>query len=451
MYAQNKNLKLNIIAILILLIVFTTNATAVTVSVDAPEYESGSRFDITIEIDNVDDLDSGQFDISFNSSVVNVTDLDNDIEDGEIDSTAVPIDNCYFMSANSIRLLFNLPDVTGVSGSGTLATIRFEVVGESGDISFLDLSDGILVDKESDEIPANWVNGIVTIGDPPTGTLTTYTTTVYVKNIDDDKLDVHLLVDGNDEGFESISSGKTKEYDDYGLEEGTHTFTIRWFDPDTDEWYEKTKEHTITDVTTIILQTDEHAEDENKISSHVIIKNLDDNNLDVYLYIDGNFKKYLSISSGNTGDYGEYEFEEDENALHSFKIEWFDPVTEENYEKITRKHINSEEAVTLYVDKHTEVDLIPVHEKDPKPVSTSSTPASSSTQSTNGTPSSPTTAGGSGMITDTTTQSTKGTPSSQIEEEDSTKNNGLEHKIVTTYTLIGFIAFLFALIRIRSV
>ncbi|MCD4816141.1 MAG: hypothetical protein K8R06_07050, partial [Methanosarcinales archaeon] len=84
-------------------------------------------------------------------------------------------------------------------------------------------------------------------------------------------------------------------------------------------------------------------------------------------------------------------------------------------------------------------------------VSTSSTLASSSTQSTNGMPSSPATAGGSGMITDTTTQSTKGTPSSQIQVEDSTENNGLEHHIMTTYTLIGFIAFMFALIRIRSV
>jgi hypothetical protein len=464
MYAQNKNLKLNIIAILIMLIVFTTDTTAVTVSVDAPEYESGSRFDIIIEIDDVDDLDSGQFDISFNSSVVNVTDLNNDIENGEIGSTAVPIENCYFMAANSIRLLFNLPGVSGVSGSGTLATIRFEVVGENGDISFLNLSDGLLVDKESDTIPANWVNDIVTIGDSPTGTLTMYTTTLYVKNIDDDKLDIHLLVDGNDEGFESISSGKTKEYDDYGLEDGTHTFTIRWFDPDTYEWYEKTEEHTITDVTTIILQTDEHAEDENKMSSHVFVKNLDDDNLDVYLYVDGNYKKYLSISSGNAGDYGEYEFEKDENALHSFKIEWFDPGTEENYEKITRSYITSEEAVTLYVDKHTEVDIISVLEEDPKPVSTSSTLASSSTQSTKSTLSSPTTAGGCGMITDTTTQSTKGTSSSPtatpintmthlspIQGEDSTENNGLEHHIVTTYTLIGFIAVMFAMIRIRSV
>ncbi|MCD4767988.1 MAG: hypothetical protein K8R34_15955 [Methanosarcinales archaeon] len=451
MYAQNKNLKLNIIAILVLLIVFTTNATAVTVSVDAPEYESGSRFDITIEIDDVDDLDSGQFDISFDSSVVNVTDLNNDIENGEIGSTAVPIDLCYFIGANSIRLLFNVPGVTGVSGSGTVATIRFEVVGENGDIIFLNLSNGVLVDTKSDKIPANWVNDKVTIGDSPTGTLTTYTTTVYVKNIDDDKLDIHLLVDGNDEDFESISSGKTKEYDDYSLEEGTHTFTIRWFDPDTNEWYEKTKEHTITDVTTIILLTDEHAEDKNKISSHVYINNLDDNNLDIYLYIDENYKKYLSISSGNTGNYGEYEFEMDENALHSFKIEWFDPGTEENYEKISRIYITGEEAVTLYADEHTEVDIIPVHENDPNPVSTSSTLASSSTQSTNGMPSSPATAGGSGMITDTTTQSTKGTPSSQIQVEDSTENNGLEHHIMTTYTLIGFIAFMFALIRIRSV
>ena len=429
-----KDPKPKIAAILILLAVLATHAAAVTVSVDADGYVSGNGFDVKIKIDDIDDLDSGQFDISFNSSVVNVTDLDDDVEDGEIGDTTVPIENCYFMNANTIRLLFNLPGVSGVGGSGTLAMIRFEVVGGDGEVSFLNLSDGLLVDKESDKITANWISGMVTIGNPPAGATETHTVTVYVKNLDDDKLDIHLLVDGSDEDFESVSSGKTKEYDDYSMEEGAHTFTIRWFDTDTDEWYEKTEEHTITDVTTIVLLTDEHAEDEDKISADVYIKNLDDDDPNVYLYIDGNYKKYMSISSNSTGDYGEYEFEEDEDTLHSFRIEWFDPGTGEDYEKISRIYITSEEAVTLYIDKHTEEDIMLLPDETPTTVSTPSTPIQTSTRSIKESQPTPT-----------------ATHISPTPSEDYTGGNDLGHSITPTYTLVGLIAVLFALIQIRRI
>ena len=435
MYAQNKYLKLNITAILILLMIFATHAAAVTVSVDAPEYVPGSRFDVEIEIDDVDDLDSGQFDISFNLGVVNVTDLDNDIEYGKIGETEVPIGQCSFMDANTIRLLFNFKGISGVSGSGTIATIRFEVVGEDGDASFLDLSNGLLYDGETDPVPADWISSMVTIGDP-----LGYTVTVYVKNIDDDKLDVHLLVDGNDEGFERISSGKTEEYDDYSMEEGVHTFTIRWFDIDTDEWYEKTEEHTITDVTTIILQTDEHAEDKDKISAQVYAKNLDNDDLNVYLYIDDKYKTYMSISSNSTGDYGEYEFEGDEDALHSFKIIWHDLGTDEEYEKITRSYITSEEAITLYIDKHVEEDIILLSDETPTPVPTHSTPVTTPSRSAiDPQPPPSNTPGGTAFHTDPTLA------------ENSAENNGLGHGITPFYTLIGLVAALFALLQIRRI
>ena len=437
MYA--KHLKLNITTILILLTVLATHATAVTVSVDAPEYVSGSRFDVEIEIDDVDDLDSGQFDISFNSSVVNVTDLDNDIEDGEIGDTTFPIEYCYFMDSNTIRLLFNLPGVSGVSGGGSLATIKFEVVGGDGNVSFLNLSGGAIVNKDAGKIPADWVNTMITIGDPPDETTEKHTVTVYVKNIDDDKLDVHLMVDGGDEGFKSVSSGKTKEYDDYSMEEGVHTFTIRWFDTDTDEWYEKTEEHTITDVTTIVLLTDEHDEDEDKISAHIYIKNLDDDDLNVYLYIDGNYKKYTSITSNSTSNYGEYEFEKDEEALHAFKIEWFDLGTEEDYEKITRSYITGEEAVTLYVDKHMKEDMILLPDEPPPPIQTTSEPIPVPTQSIKEAQPLPTETHITTMHTDPTL------------EEPPADNNGLENDITSLYALIGLIAVVFALLQIRRI
>lgn len=444
MHAKNQR---QLAAILILLAVFATHATATTVSIDAPDYITGSKFDVTIEIDDVDDLASGQFDLSFNSSVVNATDLD-EIDDmaGEVGGDEVPVDMCYFTSTGVITLLFK-PGVTGaVSGDGSLATIKFEVVGEDGDSSFLNLSDSILVDKEQEHknqiiIPAEWVGGMVTLGSPPAGTTETHTVTVYVKNVDDDKLDVHLLVDGNDEGFKSVSSGKTKEYDDYSMEEGAHTFTIRWFDTDTDKWYEKAEEHTITGVTTIVLLTDDYSEDEDKISAHVYVNNLDDDDLNVYLYIDGNYKKYMSVASDSSEDYGEYEFEEDKEELHTFKIEWFDPGTGEDYEKITRSYITGEEAVTLYVDKHTEEGIVVLPDDAPTPIQTTSTLSTTSTRRVKES---------SGAAPMSTPEGTIFHTNPEL-SEDSTEDTHLENGITPLYTLVGFIAAVFALFQIKRI
>ena len=48
----------------------------VEVRVNAPAYVEGT-FNATLDVDNVKDLNSGQFDLSFNSSVVNVTEVNN--------------------------------------------------------------------------------------------------------------------------------------------------------------------------------------------------------------------------------------------------------------------------------------------------------------------------------------------------------------------------------------
>ena len=359
MYVQNNNPKPGIATIIILIAVFAAPAAAVTVSVDAPEYVSNSSFNATIKIDQVESLDSGQSDISFNSSVLNVTDIKGDIENGEIGGTEIPIENTYFMGEDTIRLLFNLPGVSGVSGSGSLATIVFEVVGNDGDTSFLNLSDGLLVDKESDRIDADWIGGMVTIGDgalPPALPLAEYTVTVYVKNTDDDRLDIHLLIDGGDEGFESISSGKAEKYGDYDLEEGVHRFMIRWFDTDTGELYEKIEEHNITGATTIMLRTDEHDEDGDGVSTHVYVKNLDDDRLDVYLYIDDSFKDFERISSGYTREFGRSDGYKLTEGNHTFRIEWYDPDTEKEHQMIKECLITGDGAsVTIYIEKHDKI------------------------------------------------------------------------------------------------
>ena len=133
------------------------------VYVNAPEVVSGT-FNVTIEIYNAADLDSGQFDLWFDSSVVNVT----GVSSGSVDGTTVPIDAWNFTDADTVRVLFNLPGVDGISGSGTIATISFEITGTVGDTSALDISDGLLVDTESNETPALWFDSEIVTGVPVT-------------------------------------------------------------------------------------------------------------------------------------------------------------------------------------------------------------------------------------------------------------------------------------------
>ena len=138
-----------------------TMAQKTQVRVNAPEMVSGT-FDATIEMYNAADLDSGQFDLSFDSSVVNVTDVDS----GNIGGTTVPISDWRFMDADTIRVLFDLPDGDLASGSGSLATVNFEIIGSVGDTSVLDISNGELFDLDtySAGIPAIWNDCEVTIG-----------------------------------------------------------------------------------------------------------------------------------------------------------------------------------------------------------------------------------------------------------------------------------------------
>ena len=87
----------------------------INVTVNAPEYvEEGEIFDVTIDVDSIMDFNTGLFDLSFNSSVVNITGVAN----GCIDETAIPISIWTFVDSDTIRVIPELSGITGVSGSG---------------------------------------------------------------------------------------------------------------------------------------------------------------------------------------------------------------------------------------------------------------------------------------------------------------------------------------------
>ncbi len=129
------------------------------VSVAAPEYVSGT-FNATVRIDNVTDFNTGQFDLTFNSSVVNVT----NVKDGKIRGEAVAIFMWDSVDADTVKVLVNMPMGVGVNGSGYLAEVEFEVKGEEGEKSKLDISNELLVDTKAKEIDAGWINAEIRIG-----------------------------------------------------------------------------------------------------------------------------------------------------------------------------------------------------------------------------------------------------------------------------------------------
>ena len=133
----------------------------VTVSIDAPaEVGEAADFIARVDIIDVTNLDACNYDVTYDPLILEVT----DVTDGLIGETVVPADMWGFIppaTQGTIRVINNLPGLSGVSGSGYLAEIHFHVVGSAGNSSDITLSNGVLSDTSATEIPASWVGDSV--------------------------------------------------------------------------------------------------------------------------------------------------------------------------------------------------------------------------------------------------------------------------------------------------
>jgi len=130
----------------------------VTVSIDSPaEVGEGADFIARVDISEVTNLDACNYDVIYDPTVLEVT----DVSDGIIDGTTIPVDMWGVIAPGTIRVIENVPGLSGVSGSGYLAEIHFHVVGEYGNTSVIAFSNGILSDNAANEIPAIWVDDVV--------------------------------------------------------------------------------------------------------------------------------------------------------------------------------------------------------------------------------------------------------------------------------------------------
>ena len=135
-------LLVSIAIVLTFLAVTPVMAQVAEVTVNAPEYvEEKETFDATIDVEGITDFNSGMFDLIFDHKVVEV----DDVTDGSIDDTEIPVAMWADMDSDTIRVMLELPETTTASGSGYLAGITFKVKGDAGEESALEIAEGELV------------------------------------------------------------------------------------------------------------------------------------------------------------------------------------------------------------------------------------------------------------------------------------------------------------------
>ena len=176
---KTKTLKLAIASIAVLLVsialmlfavtpVIAQEAT-VTVTVNAPaEYvEEEGTFVATIDVDGVTDFSAGNFDLSFDSRVVEVS----DVKEGEINGEEISISMWDLLDADTVGVDIKVEPLGKkcASGSGYLAEIKFKVIGgeegEESELKFAGVKDR-LYNIDAEKIPANWINATFIIGVP---------------------------------------------------------------------------------------------------------------------------------------------------------------------------------------------------------------------------------------------------------------------------------------------
>ena len=135
--------------------------TGLVVTVEVPaEVSADGKVVARVEITQVTGFDACQFDVAYAPDVLEVT----DVTAGEIGGTSIPIDMWGEIAEGKIRIIGNAPGVPGVDGSGYLAEIHFRVIGADGDDSEIELSNGLLGDKDAEAMtPVSWQGASVRV------------------------------------------------------------------------------------------------------------------------------------------------------------------------------------------------------------------------------------------------------------------------------------------------
>ncbi|MEK7354440.1 MAG: CARDB domain-containing protein, partial [Chloroflexota bacterium] len=150
-----------------------------TVSVAAPDYVTpDSIFIARIDITEVANFDSANYDVTFNPTIVEVT----NVTGGKVAGTDIPVNLWNEPEPGRVTIAQNVPGLTGANGTGYLSAIRFHVLGSPGQTTNITLSNGILGDNAAHAIPATWVGDLVRVNAHQAATVSINATEVVYKN-----------------------------------------------------------------------------------------------------------------------------------------------------------------------------------------------------------------------------------------------------------------------------
>jgi len=171
--------------------------TPVTVSIDAPdEVVPGSNFTAYVNITEVVEFKACNYDVSFPASHPTINYISSflrldAVASGLIGSTTIQVDSYDEISSGTYRVVQNVPELSGVTGSGYLAVLHFHVIRLLGliDARYITkveriiaglepiprdsleiwLSNGMLSDTSGGEIAATWIADSVYVPSDPNG------------------------------------------------------------------------------------------------------------------------------------------------------------------------------------------------------------------------------------------------------------------------------------------
>ncbi|MGA8850021.1 MAG: putative Ig domain-containing protein [Dehalococcoidia bacterium] len=166
------------LALALLPLSITGASGTVTVGIDAPaKVDPGSSFVANVTVDSVTDFNACGFDVIYTKTIITVT----DVTGGEIDGHAILVDEWHYVPASSpgdtgrIRVLALVPGapVPGVTGTGRIAQIHFNVVGSPGQASAIHLEEVGMYDYLANKIATTTVDDSVSVAIPPPEITTT--------------------------------------------------------------------------------------------------------------------------------------------------------------------------------------------------------------------------------------------------------------------------------------
>jgi len=128
-----------------------TAASGPPINLSAPaEVAQGAIFSVSVDIGTVTALDAGQFDITFDESMLRF----DGVSSGAIGGTDIPVDLWNRIGAGRYRFIVNVPGVPGVSGAGSLAVLHFNALGVG--TAAIEISNGFINDNLAVQIDAVW-------------------------------------------------------------------------------------------------------------------------------------------------------------------------------------------------------------------------------------------------------------------------------------------------------